>query len=132
MNKMLIAMMMVAVAGGFMGCSSVKPVDANQWAQDYYKQPTDYETVTMTFAPTGGEVHLVGVTSITLRNTKAPISIIPKEPGTLDTLANLGLGLGRIFLAGYGIKEAGDVIGQANQQHAPIVTEKLVPIAGVQ
>ncbi len=121
----------LATVGILAGCSSLKPVDANKWAADYYKQPTDYETVNISFGPAGGKVLLEGVQQITLRNTKPPISMIPKEPGTLDTLANLGLGMGRLFLAGYGIHEAGSMLAGANAQHAPVVTERLVPIAGV-
>lgn len=114
-----------------LGCGSLKPVDANKWAADFYRQQTDYKTAEITFAATGGKVVLEGVVGITLRNTKPPLTVIPKDPGVIDKLCDLGLGMGRLFLAGYGIHEASGIISGANEQHAPVVTEQLVPVAGV-
>jgi hypothetical protein len=129
--KMLRSCFCLIIPALLAGCGSLRPVDANKWAADFYRQQTDYKTAEITFAATGGKVVLEGVVAITLRNTKPPLSVIPKDPGVIDKLCDLGLGMGRLFLAGYGIHEAGNMMSKANEQHAPVVTEQLVPVAGV-
>lgn len=65
------------------GCAStMKPVDANKWAADYYKQDPTFTAYEMT-----GVSKIEGTNMrIVARSYRPPISVIPSEPSTAAKL----------------------------------------------
>jgi hypothetical protein len=81
--------MAVLAAMGLMaaGCGTVKPVDSNAWAKDYYNQPN-----TASIASIEGEnveFSIKGAKRIVLNTPVPPKSIIPRDPGVLGALGGL-------------------------------------------
>lgn len=78
---------MALMAVAFSGCGTVKEVDANGWAKDYYNQPN-----TANIASIEGdnvEFSIKGAKRIVLNTPVPPKSIIPRDPGVLDAIGGL-------------------------------------------
>jgi len=77
------AMLAIVLLALCSGCASaMKPVDANKWAADYYKQDPTFVAYQMT------GVNKIEGTNITIiaRSYRPPISVIPSEPSTATKL----------------------------------------------
>ena len=65
------------------GCGSLRPVNANQWAKDYYNQEDTFVAFSMT-----GVTSIVGTNiQIVAKSYKPPKSIIPKDTSIMDSIA---------------------------------------------
>ena len=69
------------------GCGTVKQVDTNAWARDYYNQPN----VAPILHAVGSNVWFTisGATELTLSTPVPPKSIIPRDPGVLDSIGGV-------------------------------------------
>jgi hypothetical protein len=69
------------------GCGTVKEVNANAWAKDYYNQPNTAQIASI--EGDNVEFSIKGAKRIVL-NTPVPTkSIIPRDPGVLDSLSGM-------------------------------------------
>lgn len=86
MRAMMIAAMVVA-AGMIAGCGTVKPVNANTWARDYYNQPNTAPLIELTGKAM--DIHLTGVDSVRVSTQLPTKNVIPRDPGVLDSIGGL-------------------------------------------
>jgi hypothetical protein len=112
------------------GCGTVlpdvKPVNANAWAKDYYNQPNVANIVSLEGPAI--EITIKGATKIAL-NTPVPVkSVIPRDPGVLDSITGL---LGQV-MPWLGAAYIGGKLADRPATVQPAVVEKqvLVPIEG--
>jgi hypothetical protein len=85
--KTAIIASMAAVAVGLCGCGTVKQVDTNAWAKDYYNQPN----VAPILHASGTNVCITisGAQELTLSTPVPTKSVIPRDPGVLDSLSGM-------------------------------------------
>lgn len=82
--KTAIIASVTAVAVGLCGCGTVKQVDTNAWAKDYYNQPN--VAPILHAKGTNVCISISGAQELTLSTPVPTKSIIPRDPGVLDSL----------------------------------------------
>jgi len=133
-QTMRATMMIAAVAAAGLACGgcgsllpSTKPVNVNTWMEDYYGQKRNTET--MIIEGTNVEFSIKGATKIVMAAPVQPISIIPREPGVLDSIGNL---FGQVVPWVAGAYIGGKLADRpATVQPAVVEQQVLVPIEGV-
>ena len=84
----VLGFILMALGFAFSGCGTItaKPVDANKWAADYYKQDPTFVAFELTGVSKieGTNIHMVA------RSYRPPLTVIPKEPGIVDKICDLG------------------------------------------
>lgn len=84
-RKTGVLVLAIAIAACLSGCGTVKPVDTNAWAKDYYAQPNTAQIACI--EGPNVEFSIKGATKITLNTPVPPKTIIPRDPGVLDSLS---------------------------------------------
>jgi hypothetical protein len=104
MKKILIALPLIVVAAG---CTSTKPLDMNLVAQQFYSQERSAKLLEMQNV---SEFTIKGTNmTIAISTELQPLSIIPRDPSTIQALAETA---GRVLVSGAGIYTAGQVMSK--------------------
>ena len=104
MKKLLFTIPLIALA---VGCTSTKPLDMNRVAHQFYNQQRSAKLLEMQNV---SEFTIKGTNmTIAISTELQPLSIIPRDPSTLQALAETA---GRVLVSGAGIYTAGQVMSK--------------------
>lgn len=105
-----------------LGCSTspLKKVDANAWVHDYYNQPRSADLVYI--EGTNISVTISGATKFRIATQLPVISVIPRDPSTLDTLGNMIPSLGLTAVALKGLSTKPTIVNTPN----PLIVEPTI------
>ena len=78
----------LALAGAVLtGCGTVKPVNANTWAKDYYNQPNTAQIASI--EGDNVEFSIKGAKRIVLNTPLPAKTVIPRDPGVLEAMSGM-------------------------------------------
>ena len=117
MKKLLIAIPLIALAAG---CTSTKPLDMNRVAQQFYNQQRSAKLLEMQNV---SEFTIKGTNmTIAISTELQPLSIIPRDPSTIQVLAETA---GRVLVSGAGIYTAGQVMSKLSDR-PQVISQQVV------
>ena len=105
------------------GCGTVKQVDTNAWARDYYNQPN----VAPILHAVGSNVcfTISGATELTLSTAVPPKSIIPRDPGVLDSIGGV---IGNVMPMAGAMYLGGKLASRPSVVQAQVVRPEVVTV----
>jgi hypothetical protein len=105
------------------GCGTVKQVDTNAWARDYYNQPN----VAPILHAVGSNVcfTISGATELTLSTPVPPKSIIPRDPGVLDSIGGV---IGNVMPMAGAMYLGGKLASRPSVVQAQVVRPEVVTV----
>ena len=107
MKTLISACLMAVICSG---CSSIKEVDANKWAKEYYNQPRVADMVTI--RGKGMSITLTNVDEMKISTIMPAISVVPKEQGIMDSLMSAIPNIGMAALAYHGLSQKPTIVNQ--------------------
>lgn len=123
---MKIRMIMTAILAAMLcGCGTVKPVNANAWAKDYYNQPNvapimQAKGTNLTFTLT-----VANANEFTMSTPVPPKSIIPRDPGVLDSIGGV---IGNVMPMAGAMYLGGKLAGRPSVVQAQVVHPQVVTV----
>ena len=117
---MKILLMMLPLVVLVSGCASTKPLDMNLVAKQFYSQQRSAKLMEMQnvseFSIKGSNM------TIAISTELQPLSLIPRDPSTLQALAETA---GRVLVSGAGIYTAGQVMSKMAEQ-PQVISQQVV------